>query len=367
MFQGRSQPGLRLEDLHANEAWPYFDTFNLHHYESFNKYPQLYADFRARASAGRPLWVSECTDAGAVVRRRQGPGTDRRRSASTIGTSPSSFRRAPCTKVGGHVLLPVAALRGGTNPIRHPASRFNASPAFLALGTVGRLLADARPLGRLRPANDSIQATFSRKTRRWETNDLVAWSKSKEATLILPVKPQAVFDHLGRTQPISSSLVLHSAPLFVLFPPGVARSFFSDSTSRPAPKPLPGPPARVVFQAIWPEKQVDLRQSAYRCPTGTRRFPCTSTISAKTKVQGDAGSAGSPPAGKPGFPQPRYRFPEGRIELRLMVEGRQAAPKTVGTLRLQGDFGPAGKPVFSLRAVSFRSGDFTGVDYTDRT
>ena len=29
-----------LRDLHENEAWPYFDTFNLHHYERFDAYPQ---------------------------------------------------------------------------------------------------------------------------------------------------------------------------------------------------------------------------------------------------------------------------------------------------------------------------------------
>ena len=49
-----------LHDLHDNEAWPYFDTFNLHHYEAFEKLPRLYADFRA-VSAGRPLWVTECS------------------------------------------------------------------------------------------------------------------------------------------------------------------------------------------------------------------------------------------------------------------------------------------------------------------
>jgi hypothetical protein len=52
---GRAQ----LADLHDNEAWPYFDTFNLHHYRPFEAYPQLYGDFRA-VSAGKPLWVSEC-------------------------------------------------------------------------------------------------------------------------------------------------------------------------------------------------------------------------------------------------------------------------------------------------------------------
>ena len=49
----------QLADLNENEAWPYFDSYNLHHYEPFVNYPKLYADHRA-VSAGRPLWVSEC-------------------------------------------------------------------------------------------------------------------------------------------------------------------------------------------------------------------------------------------------------------------------------------------------------------------
>jgi len=47
-----------LSDLHDNAAWPYFDTYNLHHYEKFEAYPGLYADHRA-VSAGKPLWVTE--------------------------------------------------------------------------------------------------------------------------------------------------------------------------------------------------------------------------------------------------------------------------------------------------------------------
>src|SRR5207244_8480938 len=48
-----------LEDFNANEAWPYFDTYNLHHYVDIDRYPGWYAHHRA-VSAGRPIWVSEC-------------------------------------------------------------------------------------------------------------------------------------------------------------------------------------------------------------------------------------------------------------------------------------------------------------------
>ena len=40
----------RLADFNDNEAWPYFDTFNLHHYEPLQNYPKLYADFRAQGT-----------------------------------------------------------------------------------------------------------------------------------------------------------------------------------------------------------------------------------------------------------------------------------------------------------------------------
>ena len=49
-----------LADFNDNEAWPYFDTFNLHHYESLQNYPKLYTEFRA-VSGGRPMWTTECS------------------------------------------------------------------------------------------------------------------------------------------------------------------------------------------------------------------------------------------------------------------------------------------------------------------
>lgn len=49
-----------LRNFNDNRAWPYFDKFDLHHYEPLMNYPKVYADFR-EVSAGRPLWVTECS------------------------------------------------------------------------------------------------------------------------------------------------------------------------------------------------------------------------------------------------------------------------------------------------------------------
>ena len=48
-----------LDDFGANDASPYFDTYNLHHYVYLDKYPAYYAAHRA-VSGGKPMWVSEC-------------------------------------------------------------------------------------------------------------------------------------------------------------------------------------------------------------------------------------------------------------------------------------------------------------------
>ena len=48
-----------VADFHANQAWPYFDTLNFHHYWIMDGLPKYYAHFR-EISGGRPLWVTEC-------------------------------------------------------------------------------------------------------------------------------------------------------------------------------------------------------------------------------------------------------------------------------------------------------------------
>ena len=48
-----------IADFHDNQAWPYFDTLNFHHYWSMDGLPKYYAHFR-EISGGRPMWVTEC-------------------------------------------------------------------------------------------------------------------------------------------------------------------------------------------------------------------------------------------------------------------------------------------------------------------
>jgi hypothetical protein len=47
-----------VDDFHANEPWPYFESMNFHHYRDPDEFAELYDGFRS-VSCGRPLWVTE--------------------------------------------------------------------------------------------------------------------------------------------------------------------------------------------------------------------------------------------------------------------------------------------------------------------
>ena len=140
----------QLADLNENEAWPYFDTYNLHHYEPFDNYPKLYADHRA-VSAGRPLWVSECAVPvkwAGDEQLKEPSDADLRvqaeRVAKTLACSLHEGSAATFYFLFPHYVEGQTQF-GIVRPDLTPR------PAYVALAAVGHLLADAKPLGRLQP------------------------------------------------------------------------------------------------------------------------------------------------------------------------------------------------------------------------
>ena len=151
----------QLADLNANEAWPYFDTFNLHHYAPFEDYPTLYADFRA-ISAGKPLWVSECAlpvHWSGDPALKEPSDTDLRVQAERVAKTFASSLHEGAAEVF-YFMLPhyvegqtqFGLLRPDLTP----------RPAYAALAAVGRLLADARSRGRLLSETNSLRGFLFR-------------------------------------------------------------------------------------------------------------------------------------------------------------------------------------------------------------
>jgi hypothetical protein len=340
----------QLADLHDNEAWPCFDTYNLHHYEPFEKFPKLYADHRA-VSAGRPLWVSECavpvswagdeklkepTDAGLRVQAERVAKTF---AWSIHEGSATSFYFLLPHYVEGQTQFGI--LRPDLTP----------RPAYVALAAAGRLLADARALGRLETMDAAARAfAFQARPDGRERDVVVAWSTDREAALHLPVVPLELFDHLGRRRSAAQAVKLTAAPVFVVLTKDGVRQWKLTLPPR-LPARLPGTPSPIVFQALWPEDKIDLSRSAYRLPPERSvKIPFCAynfdshAVSGRLVVERAVGC-------KAALPAQIELAPMQRTELALVVNPNSAAAVKHGQVRVRGDFGAAGKPVLSLRFV----------------
>ncbi|MBN2506554.1 MAG: hypothetical protein JXQ71_07660 [Verrucomicrobia bacterium] len=341
-----------LADLQDNQAWPYFDTFNLHHYEAFERYPQLYAAFRA-VSAGKPLWVTEC------ARPVKWAGSDRLKEPADADLRLQAERVAKTFALSIHegsaatfyFLLP-HYVEGQTQfGILRPD--LTPRPAFVALAAVGRLMAGARPLGKLNgpPAQQGclFQVQADGHTRRL----LVAWDDHAPSELALPAEPEAVFDHFGRERNASRTIRLTAAPRFVFLDAEAAARLPLSPPPR-APERLGGEPSPVVLQALWPADKLLLEKSACRiAPNGPAAVPLGVYNFSSQPVRGSL-SIRAPRGWKVAPLKPLSLEPDARAEVSLAIDLTGASEPLEGTVRVEGDFGPAGRPVLSMRCVATR-------------
>ena len=346
-----------LRDLHENEAWPYFDTFNLHHYEAFDALPRLYADFRA-VSAGKPMWVTECS---VPVKwhgdeRLKEPTDEDLRVQSERVTRIFACAIHEGPEAVFYFLLPhyvegqtqFGVLRPDLTP----------RPGYLALAAAGRLLADAKPRGQVKAAGKQARAyLFRAKPDGRRADVLVAWSEG-QTVLELPKPPQACFDHLGRARAVGGrTLKLDRAPVYALL---ASSTRLELTPPPPAPQRLPGKPSFVVLQALLPEDSIVGDKSAYKLPAGPTATvpihlynfgarPARGRLTASVSLE-SAGSAMPEPWGAE-LPGEVAVAPGERKELTLRLTGITTNGLKTATVRITGDFGPAGQPVLSLRFV----------------
>ena len=340
----------QLEDLNANQAWPYFDTFNLHHYAPFEDYPKLYADFRA-VSAGKPLWVSECAlpvPWSGDEKLKEPTDADLRVQSERVAKTFACALHEGAAEIF-YFMLPhyvegqtqFGLLRPDLTP----------RPGYVALAAVGRFLADAAPLGQWRSDNARLRAyLFRAKPDGLSRNVLVAWATAGQASLSLTGIPESVFDHLGRAGTPSSTLALSTAPIFAILPEGAAGPL----ELRPPPQTperLPGTASPVVMQAAWPEERIVLSKSAYRLSSVKREsIPLFLYNFSDSPVSGSV-SVAVPDGWETGRHDKVEIAPQSRVELSLELDCRKGAPKFLETVRVIGSFGSAGDAVLSMRVI----------------
>jgi hypothetical protein len=340
-----------LADFNANSPGPYFDTFNFHHYCPADEYSAVYTVFRA-ASAGKPLWVTEfnlpVTWSGNDKDQEPSDANLRVQAERVAQLFASALYQDPAVALyfllsnysEGQVQYGV--LHGDLTP----------RPAFLALAAVGRLLADAKSLGRLR-SGDALRAfAFRARPDGEEREVIVAWTTSDSANVELPVKPLAIFDHLGRPQTnIAGSVQLSPAPSFVI----CKKDSLSAIPMQPPPAkpPLkPGKPSSVVLQVLVPESKTDMNLSAYASSSAK---PESISLFAynfgREKVAGDL--VCETPVGWSVNILSRIELrPNERKELTAIVDTRGGTTTPSDRIRIRGDFGLGGESVVSFRLAA---------------
>ena len=196
-------------------------------------------------------------------------------------------------------------------------------PAYVALAAVGRLLADAKPLGKLKSEKRSAHAfLFRARPDGREQLVLVAWSDLSHPQLPLPTRPTAAFDHLGRPRATTAdALELSSAPVYLLFPMDLLGKFVRELPPRPA--------ARLGRRAVARGSASRVvRAARVAGPLGLPRFRRQGRADSDLRVQfrppaGDRAVIGCRPTGMETEPAgPRERA--ARRACRIGVGGRFA-------------------------------------------
>lgn len=338
-----------LHDFQDNDAWPYFDTFNLHHYDPFEKYPWLFRKMRA-VSAGKPMWVSECN---VVVQWAD---------EKTKEPSPADLRiqseRVPMiysmdiyegARAVFYFMLPDYVEYRRQYGILH--SDLTPRPAFLAAAAAGRLLAAAKPLGRLQSTNQDLQGyLFNARPDGVKTQVFVIWA-AHDTTFDLPKPPMACFDHLGRlfANP-EDSLKVSQAPIYVELARGTRLPLL------PPPKPaklLTGRPGPVVLQALLPEQDIVLNESAYKMPEGGQMTVPVFLYNFGAKAVRGTLNVTAPLRWTAELPREVEIDPGAREELKLHLTHPEIAGMTNFTVRMDGRFDHGGgNPVLSFRLTS---------------
>jgi hypothetical protein len=338
----------QLSDVDANQSWPYFETFNFHHYRPFEHYPHFYADFRA-ISAGRPLWVTEC----AMPLRWTGDSQKQELSDQDLCEQGRRLIKVFAgslhegTAATFYFLLP-HYVEGQTQfgIIRRDLTP---RPAYVSMAAVGRLLANARPLGKW-TMDRCLAYAFRAEPDGNPRIVIVAWS-NETASLTLPEKPFEIYDYLGRRREADREIALSSSPIFIVLPETAAATLSLVEPPKPATV-RQGEPCPVVLQSIWPTDRVDLKRSAYRLGTDSEKrvIPVFGYNFGDKPLTGQF-AVKVPDGWKASFPEQGTLGPGERLQWELRLEPGPWGPEEVTTIRIEGDFAAAGRAILSLRLV----------------
>lgn len=247
-----------LDEFGANDVFPYFDVYDLHHYVGLPAYPRAYGRHRA-VSGGRPMWTTEFNLMvnWADEKTKEPSEDDLRVQGFRVGKVFATALHEGTQKAFYFILGDYVERQLQYGLIHHDLTP---RPAYVAFAAVGRLLNGATPLGRADLGDEKLKGyLFKTQVDGAERETLVAWSETKPTAVEIPNADHA-FDYLGRELPRGGKLELTRATVFLVLPPGGSKGL---KISPPPEKPAwrEGKPSPVVLQLLG---EGDFKQSAFR-------------------------------------------------------------------------------------------------------
>ncbi len=351
-----------------NETWPYFDVYTIHSYDWPHDFERLWAPARDAAS-GREIWVTEA-DRGMKADPDSEAGDffheDARRKAEFMAHAIASSLNAGASRYFHFILNQYMEQQGA---VQFGLLREDLTPrmSYVALAAAGRLLADARCLGRVRTENPDLHVIAFRARPGGKARDvLVVWTEKRadwpergHATAEWQVpegcRVEAAWDYLGRPLPDAASTQAGSAATYYVLPKGSTEKLPQQPPSPTTRR--PGTACPVVLQLHAPDVPIAKRMNGWTHEHDRTMAPGTHALTVYAYNFGDQPLRGTITAEVPpdGF---RFEPASGEVGVPPMERQAFACRLTVpdgleegSWLQLTGDFGVAGKPVLAFRVL----------------
>ena len=230
-------------------------------------------------------------------------------------------------------------------------------PGYVALATLGRLLAGATPLGRWIPEDNPgvrVYAFNSRPDGR-QRDVLVIWAE-KSTTWPLPknLSVEAVYDYLGRPLDKNIPEKTDSAAVFVLLPKGAARKLPLEPPTRSSAF-RGGKASPVVLQLQMHHSSTKLDRQAHTVTSDKETSLNLLAYNFSNKAVNGTITVEHTPQGCKLTPD------RWEITLEPMERKRLPAHVTINAsgsdkanddwIKLRGDFADAGRPILAFRLV----------------
>jgi len=356
VYAGGGTP-LHAKGVLENQAWPYFETYNIHSYNKPDDYLKEFVPAR-EAACGRPIWLTECgigLKAKTDIPWSELSPEDELRQAKFIAQSYASSLFAG---VNSHFFFILGNYREREIQFGLLRKDQTPRPGYAALAAVGRFLAGATCLGRCIPNDNPGVRIYAFRGRPdgVERDILVAWA-GEPATWSPPksIQIEAVYDYLGSHLSEGLPARLDSAALYIILP--------RDAAQRLPLEPPPsassfreGKASHIVLQFQMPHTATDLSQQAHTVARDRDNSLAVFAYNFGEKSASGTISVESLPRGWILIPD-RWEITIDPMERKLLsvrveIDSSDKDLASDGWIKLRGDFADAGQPALAFRLIA---------------